>query len=154
MTAIDVDSAPVCVEPDVACVCRDGTILRADVYRPGDGGRYPTLINRTPYGKREPRYVSDAHTLAARGYTVIVQDQRGRYASDGDYKWMFRDRLETLDAARRVRCGGVGRAIAVERRARGHVGPFKCIVGGVDAGLVAAARPQGDAGERHGAKYS
>lgn len=98
MTIAAVESVPICVEPDVECICRDGTILRADIYRPGDGGRYPTLINRTPYGKREPRYVSDAHTLAARGYTVIVQDQRGRYASDGDYKWMFRDRLETFDA--------------------------------------------------------
>ena len=32
-----------------------------------------------------------------RGYTVVIQDQRGRYASDGEFRWMFRDRLETFD---------------------------------------------------------
>ena len=88
---------PVTVERDVECVCRDGTVLRADIYRPADGGRYPALLNRTPYGKLEPRYVADARAVAARGYTMIVQDQRGRYASDGEYRWMFRERTETFD---------------------------------------------------------
>ena len=32
-----------------------------------------------------------------RGYTAVVQDQRGRYASDGEYRWMFRPRAETFD---------------------------------------------------------
>jgi putative CocE/NonD family hydrolase len=91
------DDVPVAVERDVECVCRDGTVLRADVYRPADGGRYPALLNRTPYGKHEPRYVADARAVAARGYTMIVQDQRGRYASDGEYRWMFRERTETFD---------------------------------------------------------
>ncbi len=88
---------PVVVERDLECVCRDGTVLRADVYHPADGKRYPALLNRTPYGKLEPRYVADARAVAARGYTMIVQDQRGRYASDGEYRWMFRERTETFD---------------------------------------------------------
>ena len=92
------DGDRVSLEPNVECVTRDGTILRADVYHPDDGGRYPTLLNRTPYGKLEQRYVDDAHILVRRGYTVVIQDQRGRYASDGEYRWMFRDRLETFDA--------------------------------------------------------
>lgn len=91
------DTLQVVVEPDAECICRDGTVLRADIYRPADGGRYPTLINRTPYGKREQRYIDDARTVAAHGYTMVVQDQRGRYASDGEYRWMFRDRTETFD---------------------------------------------------------
>jgi uncharacterized protein len=98
MTASPRDDDGVVLEPNLECLTRDGTILRADVYHPGDGARYPTLLNRTPYGKREQRYVDDARTLARRGYTVVVQDQRGRYASDGEYRWMFRDRLETFDA--------------------------------------------------------
>ena len=64
MTPISRDRAQVLLERNVECVCRDGTILRADVYHPQDGGRYPTLLNRTPYGKLEQRYVDDAHTLA------------------------------------------------------------------------------------------
>lgn len=88
----------VLLERNVECVVRDGTVLRADVYHPSDGKRFPTLLNRTPYGKQEQRYVDDAYALAQRGYTVVIQDLRGRYASDGEYRWMFRDRLETFDA--------------------------------------------------------
>ena len=98
MTGSSRDDDGVFLEANLECVTRDRTILRADVYHPGDGGRYPTLLNRTPYGKLEQRYVDDARRLARRGYTVVVQDQRGRYASDGEYRWMFRDRLETFDA--------------------------------------------------------
>ena len=72
--------------------------MRADVYHPADGGRYPVLVNRTPYGKREQRYVDDALAVARRGYTMVVQDHRGRYASDGEYRWMFRNLTETFDA--------------------------------------------------------
>ena len=43
----------IAVERNLECVTRDGTVLRADVYHPADGGRYPTLLNRTPYGKLE-----------------------------------------------------------------------------------------------------
>jgi hypothetical protein len=80
------------------CVTRDGVTLRSDVYYPQDGGRYPVLLCRTPYNKLTPRYVSDARALAASGYTVVVQDHRGRYASNGEFKWMFRDKSETHDA--------------------------------------------------------
>ena len=94
-------SKGVSIERNVECVTRDGTILRADVYHPDDGGRYPTLLNRTPYGKLEQRYVDDAHTLAARGYTVVIQDQRGRYASDGEYRWMLVRATAVTDEAGR-----------------------------------------------------
>ena len=44
----------VSLERNVECVTRDGTVLRADVYHPSDGGRYPTLLNLTPYGNNSP----------------------------------------------------------------------------------------------------
>lgn len=87
----------VVVESNAQAVMRDGTVLRADVYHPANDGKYPTLLCRTPYQKLSPRYVENAMVLAARGYTVVVQDQRGRYASDGEYRWMFRQRDETFD---------------------------------------------------------
>ncbi|MDA0677427.1 MAG: CocE/NonD family hydrolase, partial [Chloroflexi bacterium] len=92
------DNKPVTVESNVECVARDGVILRADVYHPIDGSRYPVLLCRTPYNKLTPRYVKDARAMASRGYTVVVQDHRGRYASDGEFTWMFRDWRETHDA--------------------------------------------------------
>jgi uncharacterized protein len=30
---------------------RDGTVLRADVYHPKSPGRFPALLQRTPYSK-------------------------------------------------------------------------------------------------------
>ena len=87
----------VVVESNLELVTRDGVTLRADVYHPADNAKYPALVCRTPYQKLTPRYVETATDLAARGYTVVMQDFRGRYASGGDYEWMWRERTETHD---------------------------------------------------------
>lgn len=85
-TAWGQDSAFV-KDSDVAVPMRDGVTLRADVWRPSGDGRYPVLVYRTPYGKHA---ASAAHSTAQkavpRGYAVVMQDVRGRYASDGDYQ--------------------------------------------------------------------
>jgi putative CocE/NonD family hydrolase len=70
----------VTVERNVAVPMRDGTILRADVYRPNSGGPYPVLVSRSPYGK--PGGMNHAKA----GYIVVCQVTRGRYESDGYYK--------------------------------------------------------------------
>src|SRR3954451_5160757 len=62
---------------------RDGVTLRADVYRPGADGRFPVLLQRTPYNKDGDH--GFGLKAAARGYIVVVQDVRGRYASDGEW---------------------------------------------------------------------
>lgn len=94
------------VERDVPATMRDGVVLRADVYRPGGGGRHPALVCRTAYGKRGEAfgpgyedYEATARGLAARGYVVIVQDVRGRYASDGEYVWLYRPESAAIHAA-------------------------------------------------------
>jgi putative CocE/NonD family hydrolase len=72
---------------------RDGTILRADVYRPATAGRYPVILQRTPYNKSLLAGVVlmlDVVRTASEGYAVVVQDTRGRYASDGEF-YTFRD---------------------------------------------------------------
>lgn len=63
---------------------RDGTVLRADLYRPDAEGDLPVLLCRTPYDKLRRREVS--LRLARLGYLVVVQDVRGRYASDGVFR--------------------------------------------------------------------
>ncbi len=78
------------VERNVAVPMRDGTILRADVYRPGGPGRYPVLVQRLPYGKGDSGFVVVASALeplraAEAGFVVVVQDVRGRGASDGRF---------------------------------------------------------------------
>jgi len=78
---------PVTVEFDVPAPMRDGVILRANVYRPAEAGRWPVLLTRLPYGKDLPlgSSVLDPAQAARRGYVVIVQDTRGRFTSGGDW---------------------------------------------------------------------
>ena len=74
------------VMKNVAVPMRDGLVLRADVWVPKAEGRFPTLVYRTPYGKKNaPKEWSTFEKLPARGYAVVIQDVRGRYASDGDF---------------------------------------------------------------------
>lgn len=74
-------------EKNVAVLMRDGTVLRADVLRPRKDGRFPTLVYRTPYGKEYALedYTTFQHAVE-RGYAVVVQDVRGRYASAGEFR--------------------------------------------------------------------
>lgn len=96
--------ATVVHEQDVVVTMRDGVRLRADILRPPDG-RFPTLVYRTPYGKHAA--LKDYTTFARaveRGYAVVVQDVRGRYASGGDfrpYENEGRDGYDTIEWAAR-----------------------------------------------------
>ena len=75
----------VVLEQDLKVVMRDGTILRADVYRPDSPDKFPVLLQRTPYDKSRPTSIEMTQLLAERGYISIIQDVRGRYASEGDF---------------------------------------------------------------------
>lgn len=66
----------------------DSRRLSADVYDPVAGSKCRALVCCTLYQKLIHRYEETATDLAARGYCVVMQDIRGRYASDGDYEWM------------------------------------------------------------------
>src|SRR2546426_2298691 len=41
------------VERDVPAKMRDGVTLRADIYRPKAEGKFPVLLQRTPYDRSE-----------------------------------------------------------------------------------------------------
>jgi putative CocE/NonD family hydrolase len=73
----------VVIEHGVAVKMRDGTILRADIFRPSAPGKFPILLTRTPYDKRHD--LDFSLKGVARGYVVINQDVRGRYTSDGEW---------------------------------------------------------------------
>jgi uncharacterized protein len=76
-------SLPVKLEGGVVAKMRDGVAFRADIYRPDSDGKFPVLLQRTPYNKAET--VDFGYRAASRGYVVIIQDVRGRYTSDGDW---------------------------------------------------------------------
>jgi uncharacterized protein len=74
----------VLLEKNVTAVMRDGVRLRADIYRPEAVDKVPVILIRTPYSKdRYAGYSSFPRKAAESGYAVIVQDVRGRFASEG-----------------------------------------------------------------------
>ena len=82
-------SYEIAVAKDVMIAMRDGVRLCADIYRPARNGapapgKFPIILERTPYGKG---YIGAfANAFVPRGYVVVVQDVRGRYQSEG--KWV------------------------------------------------------------------
>ena len=61
---------------------RDGTHLAADIFLPKASGRWPAVLVRTPYNRKSPASASYRY-FVRRGYAVVIQDVRGRYASQG-----------------------------------------------------------------------
>jgi len=72
---------------DVKVPMRDGVKLSTDIYLPRRGGRYPTILIRTPYNKALPSEIKhgtrDVEFFVKHGYAVVMQDVRGRGDSDG-----------------------------------------------------------------------
>ena len=69
---------------------RDGVRLAADIYLPSVGdipaeGRFPVILERTPYDKSAPRQVTNMKYYARRGYVGVIQDVRGRFESEGEW---------------------------------------------------------------------
>jgi len=113
---------------------RDGVVLRANVYRPAGPGPWPTLLARTPYGKDRPGASAwlDPVRAARAGFMVVVQDSRGRFASDGSWE-PFRfdadDGYDTVEWAARL------------PGSNGRVGMFGLSYWGNTQWLTAIAQP-------------
>jgi putative CocE/NonD family hydrolase len=90
----------VTVEHSVSVPMRDGVVLRADIYRPKQEGKYPVLLQRTPYNKAGG--ADFGMRAAAAGFVAIVQDVRGRYTSEGEwypFKWESQDGFDSVEWA-------------------------------------------------------
>ncbi|MBM3944274.1 MAG: CocE/NonD family hydrolase, partial [SAR202 cluster bacterium] len=77
-------------ERDVMMAARDGTRLATDIYYPAtDGkrapGRFPVVLERTPYDKKSASNVTKGKYFARRGYVCAIQDVRGRFRSEGEW---------------------------------------------------------------------
>src|SRR5262245_10897856 len=78
---------------------RDGVWLVADIYRPKAPGKFPVLLTRTPYNRRD---FNTGMYLASRGYVAILQDTRGRFDSEGEFypfKHEINDGYDTVEWA-------------------------------------------------------
>jgi uncharacterized protein len=99
---------------NVAVPMRDGTTLRADVYRPATSHAVSVILMRTQYGKEaaqvQPSRYQRPDWFASRCYLVVVQDIRGQFASGGTFSEFTNDRNDGYDsvewAARLPRSSG------------------------------------------------
>jgi uncharacterized protein len=80
---------------------RDGTVLRADVYRPNTKDPSPVILMRTQYGKSDAqagaRY-QPPDWFASHCYLVAVQDVRGQGASGGTFSEFTNDMADGYDS--------------------------------------------------------
>jgi putative CocE/NonD family hydrolase len=61
---------------------KDGARLATDVYVPAGQGPFPPILARTPYNKDGMAALATDAVL--RGYAAVIQDTRGRFASEGE----------------------------------------------------------------------
>ena len=70
----------------------DGIRLATDIYRPKGDQKVPIVFSKTPYqfntwvdGKMTTRTLEEAYNAVSRGYAYVVQNERGRYFSEGEW---------------------------------------------------------------------
>lgn len=118
---------------NVMVAARDGVRLATDVYlpeRPGAGsGRYPTIVERTPYNK-DGNAAGLVAFFVPRGYAVVVQDVRGRYNSEGTWRPLRDDGPDGADLLK---------WIAAQPWSNGKVGTVGMSYGGATQHALAIA---------------
>lgn len=124
-------------EREVPVPMRDGVRLATDLYFPArrgerQPGRFPVLLERTPYDKHGATLVASAKRFARHGYVVALQDVRGRFASEGDW---YPFALEAPDGYDSVEWLGV------QEWSTGRVGTMGCSYSGSDQHALANLAP-------------
>jgi uncharacterized protein len=93
--------SPKIIKTTASMYTSDGIRLDADIYRLNTEKKLPILLMRQPYGRSIASTVVYAHPswYAQHGYTVIIQDVRGRGTSEGEFRLFeaeITDGLETI----------------------------------------------------------
>lgn len=79
---------------------RDGVALATDVYLPKGDGPFPVIFVKTPYNFNQiaGSSLAMANEAIERGYAFVVQNERGRYYSEGDWEILGKPRTDGYDA--------------------------------------------------------
>ncbi len=92
------------IDKKVLVRMRDGVGLSTDIYRPKNTpnaqGALPTIFQRTPYNINDVkgRSLKQIAEAVKRGYVFIMQNERGRYFSEGSFEVLGRPRTDGYDA--------------------------------------------------------
>src|SRR3989449_8676126 len=133
----DISMATTLIEKNIMLPMRDGVRLATDVYRLDGAAPAPVLLARTPYDKERTvigggGVAFDVLRAVQAGYAVVIQDVRGRFASEGEFNPHFqegRDGADTIAWA------------AVQPWSRGVVGTFGGSYLGCTQWLAAREQP-------------
>ncbi len=125
------------VQKDVMVEMRDGKHMATDIYLPAQDGLaldrpFPVLLQRTPYDKAAGRMEDAARYFAERGYVVVMQDNRGRYNSEGNFHKYVSDAEDGYDCVE---------WIARQPWSEGTTGTFGTSYGAHTQGAMAAMNP-------------
>jgi uncharacterized protein len=110
---------------------RDGVRLATTVYLPAGAGPWPSILARTPYSRVRSGAASSARYNDA-GFAWVIQDQRGRFDSEGEYRPHEVEREDGYDTVEWV---------AAQSWSNGKVGMTGASALGIAANLAAAAAP-------------
>jgi putative CocE/NonD family hydrolase len=93
------------IEQKVMVPMRDGVRLATDIYRPKTDKPVPVILSKTPYnfnswgdGKMNTGTYGRAYDVVKRGYAYVVQNERGRYFSEGEWEILGAPRTDGYDA--------------------------------------------------------
>lgn len=93
------------IDQKVMMPMRDGTRLATDIYRPKGNAKVPIVFSRTPYnfntwgdGEMRTRGLETAYDAVQRGYAYVVQNERGRFFSEGEWDILGTPTTDGYDA--------------------------------------------------------
>ena len=93
------------IEQKVMVPMRDGVRLATDIYRPKTDKPVPIIFVKTPYNInawrggefKEERYI-EALKAVKRGYAYVLQNERGKFFSEGKWEILGRPQTDGYDA--------------------------------------------------------
>lgn len=109
---------------------RDGVRLATNIYLPEGAGPWPAVLIRTPYNKDLQGVTSSA--WVGRGYALVIQDCRGRFKSEGEYRPFVNDPEDGYDTVEWV---------AKQPWSSGRVGMYGASAMGITSNLAAIMNP-------------
>lgn len=93
------------VDQKVMMPMRDGNRLATDIYRPKGDAKVPIVFSRTPYnfntygdGELRTRTLQTALDWVKKGYAYVVQNERGRFFSEGEWDILGTPLTDSYDA--------------------------------------------------------
>lgn len=137
------------IDQKVMMPMRDGVRLATDIYRPKSDQKVPIIFSKTPYnfnswgdGEERTRAYETAIDMVKRGYAYVVQNERGKFFSEGEWDILGTPTTDGYDAFEWM---------SKQRWSNGKIGAYGCsstaewqmAVAALNHPALAAIVPQG-----------